>query len=179
MTAPPPTRASLQNLPDLQGLDLFGPADLAAAAPILDLLIESPEPPLDYVLVGGIPVVSHAFRRALAGAGVRAEVDWYPAIWRRGRAPMGGQPYHFMHLRRVVDCLDFEASVFDWAGQPPRRHIENLRRLALHDDRAAATPIFRVAGAEHLVALSDGVARALAGLSGLACVTPGDWRPGA
>jgi len=119
-----------------------------------------------------IPLVSPRMRQALGQAGA-SNVDYHPA--ELVEVTSGARrPYAAGNVLGLVSAMDRERSTFEpfEEGSPL---VSSIERLVLDEARCAAARIFRLAEFDLLVVVDDAVARALAGVTGVALMAPEEW----
>ena len=127
---------------DWEAFDIDGPHPLAAVFPLLTIECHRKQQMADLFKSGSKAIVSERFRRACEPFRVTAEFLPIKVIVPSGE-PANGGPYWFVHLLERIDCIDYNASVFEAWSERADSELRRISKLVFREDAIGERALFK------------------------------------
>src|SRR5262245_11368243 len=122
--------------------DTFGAAPLAGRWRVLTIKCLEMQPLPDLFKAGSKTIVSERFRRRCGGFRVNAEFLPVNAL-RPDGDPASDQPYWCLHPLERIDCIDYNASIYDIYGSKEDFVVARFSRLVMRPEVIGLRDLFR------------------------------------
>jgi uncharacterized protein DUF1629 len=125
-----------------QAIDVDGPKPLTGVFPLLTIECDRKQRMPDLFESGSKAIVSDRFRRVCERFGVAAEFLPIKVVVHGGEPAEGG-PYWFLHLLERVDCIDYDASIFEAWSDRAESEFRRVSKLVFREDAIGERALFK------------------------------------